>query len=72
MEVNHPLALFLNHFMFFLRLASGKRKGYVFIDLLDIWGLGISLGSTENLAFYGILSLLGLQVYAGSHLLFFM
>ena len=23
--------------LFFLRLASGRRKGHVFIDLLDIW-----------------------------------
>lgn len=58
--------------LFFLRLASGRRKGHVFIDLLDIWGLGISLGSVENLAFYGILSLLDPQAYADSRLLFFM
>lgn len=61
------LVLFSNHFKFFLRVASGKGEGNVFIDLPDIWGLGISLEFAEKIAFYGILSPLGLCVYAGSH-----
>lgn len=70
-QVNHPLVLFLNHLKCFLRLPRGQGKGNVFIDLLDIWGLGISLELAEMFAFYGILCSLGLHVYAGSHLLFF-
>lgn len=31
----------------FLRVASGKGKGSVFVDLLDIWGFGMSLEFTE-------------------------
>lgn len=64
--------LFSNHlafFCFFLRVALGKGQGNVFTDLLDIWGVGISLEFTEDLAVNGILSPLGLHVHAGSCLL---
>lgn len=67
-KVKYPsLYYFQTTLRFFLRVALGRGQGNIFTDLLDICGLGISLEFTENLAFSGILSPLGLHVHAGLH-----